>query len=435
MAPMLGVHYLQLEERAPVPSTRTEPPTRQSMTTEGGFLESWAQGYNVGSLVILILIVFCNYRSGILLHKLILFEVCSTSDLRKGLPANLQSIIYLFSQLVLALWHGTFIFVADPAYGWYLSSTATLLFISYQLHNAISWLKIRPFLPRYGSRIFIVTLLLVQPFWIAEAWSNFSYFNGLGSDVNVRMRPFEALLRDPWWIFTTWKLLSAIRKTYGFSIFALVRINMRFGVMLACMFISIAFLLTDVAVNAAHITTASGINPYWRFALVFKCASDTIFLDDFKSVLDGIIARKLSSAGGSTMRNGTHPGRETRETAYSSSLRGDPALVDCAPIVKPISGPPTETSGPGSRWIKPFYSFKSRNQKLSIPEIQLQREMQVTQSSGVRKHSGDSWHSEHGLLRTPAAVAYGPTHEPCVTASPLWKGSTGGFTDKRFESQ
>lgn len=38
-------------------------------------MEAWAQGYNVGSLVILILIVFCNYRSGILLHKLILLEV------------------------------------------------------------------------------------------------------------------------------------------------------------------------------------------------------------------------------------------------------------------------------------------------------------------------------------------------------------------------
>lgn len=45
------------------------------MTTEGGFLEAWAQGYNVGSLIVLILIVFCNYRSGIWLHKLILLEV------------------------------------------------------------------------------------------------------------------------------------------------------------------------------------------------------------------------------------------------------------------------------------------------------------------------------------------------------------------------
>jgi hypothetical protein len=45
------------------------------LSIEGGFLEAWAQGYNVGSLVILILIVFCNYRSGIWLHKLILLEV------------------------------------------------------------------------------------------------------------------------------------------------------------------------------------------------------------------------------------------------------------------------------------------------------------------------------------------------------------------------
>jgi hypothetical protein len=45
------------------------------MSMDDGFLEAWAQGYNVGSLIILILIVVCNYRSGIWLHKLILLEV------------------------------------------------------------------------------------------------------------------------------------------------------------------------------------------------------------------------------------------------------------------------------------------------------------------------------------------------------------------------
>jgi hypothetical protein len=68
--------FLAMDKRWPEPATtRTSPPTRASMTLEGGFLEAWAQGYNVGSLIILILIVFCNYRSGILLHKLILLEV------------------------------------------------------------------------------------------------------------------------------------------------------------------------------------------------------------------------------------------------------------------------------------------------------------------------------------------------------------------------
>ncbi|KAF2812609.1 uncharacterized protein BDZ99DRAFT_367374, partial [Mytilinidion resinicola] len=244
------------------------------LTLDGSILEAWAEGYNVGSLIILILIVFCNYRAKVMLHKLILLE------------------------LVLALWHGTFIFAQDPYYGWYLSATATLLFLSYFLHNIISWLKIRPFLPRWGSRVFIGTLIAVQPFWIVECWSNWEYFNGLGIRVNVSTRPWEALARDPWWIFTTWKLIDAIKKTYGFKIWGLIKISPRFGVMIGCMALSIVFLLTDVIVTALHITHNAGINPYWRFALVFKCASDTIFLDDFKSVLDDIVARSFSNTGG-----------------------------------------------------------------------------------------------------------------------------------------
>ncbi|EDU40878.1 conserved hypothetical protein [Pyrenophora tritici-repentis Pt-1C-BFP] len=288
------------------------------MTTEGGFLEAWAQGYNVGSLIILILLVFCNYRSGIRLHKLILLE------------------------LVLAIWHGTFIFVEDPRYGWYLSSTASLLFISYFLHNVVSWLKIRPFLPCWGSRLFIISLLCVQPFWVVEAWSNFAYFNQLkvGSKVNLRTRPWEALLRDPWWIFTTWKLMHSIKQTYAYSIWTLICINRRFGVMLACMLLSIAFLIADVVVSAAKITALSGINPYWRIALVFKCASDTIFLDDFKSVLDDIVARKFSSAG-DTVHRGSVPGTVTNRRLSRSPSRGE-EFIECSAL-EPISAPARRT--------------------------------------------------------------------------------------------
>lgn len=79
MAPLRCIDLLALQRRFPEPATtRTSPPTRVSLTIEGGFLEAWAQGYNVGSLIILILIVFCNYRSGIWLHKLILLEVLPT---------------------------------------------------------------------------------------------------------------------------------------------------------------------------------------------------------------------------------------------------------------------------------------------------------------------------------------------------------------------
>ncbi|KAF1829795.1 hypothetical protein BDW02DRAFT_133005 [Decorospora gaudefroyi] len=379
---MARIEMLALSKRLPEPvTTRTSPPTRESLTTEGGYLEAWAQGYNVGSLIILILIVFCNYRSGIWLHKLILLE------------------------LVLAIWHGTFIFIKDPSYGWYLSSTATLLFISYFLHNVVSWLKIRPFLPLWGSRVFIISLLCVQPFWVAEAWSNFEYFNSLGSDANVRMRPWEALLRDPWWIFTTWRLIHAIQKTYAFNLWALICINRRFGVMLACMLLSIVFLLTDVAVSAARVTANSGINPYWRFALVFKCASDTIFLDDFKSVLDDIVARKFSSVGDSARREslpGLSPGSRSRSR---STPRGED-FIECSTLERPEILPIHENDPyASSKSTRPRFSSPfSKSRKPKVPTIRV--EEPTIHASQAKNPDRQSWDSEGPVLPRPARTVY-----------------------------
>ena len=110
----------------------------------------------------------------------------------------------------------------------------------------------------------MVTLCLVQPYWIIEAYTNFEYFNGLGNTKNTSTRPWEALARDPWWIFTTVGLIYFIRRQYNFGVFELVRVNSRFGVMLLAMFLSIVFLFVDVVVSAIHLSKNSGINPYWR---------------------------------------------------------------------------------------------------------------------------------------------------------------------------
>ena len=48
---------------------------KASLSGSADILESWGEGYTVGSLVILMLIVVCNYRRRVLLHKLILLEV------------------------------------------------------------------------------------------------------------------------------------------------------------------------------------------------------------------------------------------------------------------------------------------------------------------------------------------------------------------------
>lgn len=273
------------------------------------------------------------------------------------------------TQLVLAIWHGTFIFFKDPFYGWYLSSTATLLFISYFVHNLVAWLKIRPFLPRWGSHVFIISLLCAQPFWIAESWSNFEYFNSLGSEANVRMRPWEALLRDPWWIFTTWMLVNSIKKTYGYKLWTLIQINSRFGVMLLCMTLSIIFLFTDVVVTAAKLTAKSGINPYWRFALVFKCASDTIFLDDFKSVLDDIVMRKYSTSTGNANRRNSVAKR-------SGSSPRNHSFMECSGLESPCQQPVlTTVTSKGSSTRKKFLSPIAWTRRESAPAIYVQDEL------------------------------------------------------------
>ena len=52
-------------------------------------LEAWAEGYMIGSLIILSCITLANMRRGVLLHKLILLEVSSTTLL--SLWANMQA--------------------------------------------------------------------------------------------------------------------------------------------------------------------------------------------------------------------------------------------------------------------------------------------------------------------------------------------------------
>lgn len=44
---------------------------------EGAIIEAWAQGYMIGSLIIMACVAFSNMRKGVLLHKLIVIEVRS----------------------------------------------------------------------------------------------------------------------------------------------------------------------------------------------------------------------------------------------------------------------------------------------------------------------------------------------------------------------
>lgn len=66
--------------------------------------------------------------------------------------------------------------------------------MSYTLHNVISWIKSKPFLGPKSSKFYISTIILVQPFWVVHAYTNFAYFNNFNK-LFLHTRPLEAIFR------------------------------------------------------------------------------------------------------------------------------------------------------------------------------------------------------------------------------------------------
>ncbi|KAH7125863.1 hypothetical protein EDB81DRAFT_872134 [Dactylonectria macrodidyma] len=249
---------------APLDASTESKPTDIGVIT----LESWSQGFMMGAVVIMIGMTLANMRR-VLLHRLILLELC------------------------LVLPNCVFIFFNPPVWGWYLSSTAILLISSWSLHNIVSWMKSRPFLETRGRRIYISTVAFAQLYWVLELYANFAYFNGGHGRLFNTTRPFEPLFRDPWWIFTTANLFWNIRYRYSLTLTQIVRISPRFAVLLFSMCLSIIFIILEV-LAVTPVFSIGGINPYWKFASVFKCFTDTVILDDFKSALDKLSHHRMN---------------------------------------------------------------------------------------------------------------------------------------------
>ena len=215
-----------------------------------------------------------------------------------------------------ALWHGT-VSVGEDSKGdlrcfymligftrRYLSSTAALLYCSYFLHNVVAWLKIKPFFseprsmfkPRTGkivSRVYLGTLACTIPLLVLQIFDNFRYFNNI-NNLYTRVRPYEPLMRDPWWIFTCITLFHVIRKCYGTGTLELIKRSPRFGILLAAIILAMIFTALDITASIVHnFGGVDGINPFWKLALVFKCLTDTIMLDDFKTELKRLGIRRL----------------------------------------------------------------------------------------------------------------------------------------------
>lgn len=61
------------------------------------------------------------------------------------------------------------------------------------------------------------------------------------------------------------------------------------------MFLSLAFIIVDICsvTGVFDQILPDGLNPFWKLAMVFKCLTDSIILDDFKTALDRVMRYKM----------------------------------------------------------------------------------------------------------------------------------------------
>lgn len=186
-------------------------------------------------------------------------------------------------------------------------------------------MKLRPFLNKTVSRIFIGTVILVIPYWITEIYANFAYFHNI-NNLFLKTRPWEALCRDPWWIAAAVFLIYNIKTKYDLTLVQIVRISPRFAVMLAAMFLSIAFIVLDVLSVTKVFSSAlpTGINPFWKLSFVFKCLTDSVVLDDFKTALDRLRAFKISRLGSFALDNADRRHKDHLDTVHDTNQWAEP---------------------------------------------------------------------------------------------------------------
>lgn len=271
-------------------------------------------------------------------------------------------------QLIFGYWQGFFMLFNPPIYAWWLSVGAVPLNISWVLHNVIAWMKLRPFLNKTVSRLFIGTIILSIPYWIVEIYANFAFFHNI-NNIFLRTRPWEALCRDPWWIAAAIFLIYNIVTKYDLTLVQIVRISPRFAVMLVAMLLSIAFIILDVlsVTEAFQSILPVGINPFWKLSFVFKCLTDSVVLDDFKTALDRLRAFKISRLGSFAVDNGDERNKEHQHVVFQANNWSDPPPPGTtATHLTPLGSPEGDYINP-DRWNKG--DPESNHVESSRPEV------------------------------------------------------------------
>lgn len=100
--------------------------------------------------------------------------------------------------------------------------------------------------------------------------------------------------RDPWWVFCCAVLFYVISKSYGMGVMKIIKRSPRFGILFIAIILALIFTALDIVASIhSFIGSTDGINPFWKLSLVFKCLTDAILLDDFKTELKRLGLRRM----------------------------------------------------------------------------------------------------------------------------------------------
>ena len=151
--------------------------------------------------------------------------------------------------------------------------------------------------------------------------------------------------------------MYAIKTKYDLSLVQIVRISPRFAVMLGAMFLSICFIILDVLSVTSSLKSSLpvGINPFWKLSFVFKCLTDSVVLDDFKTALDRLRAFKISRLGSFAIDGGDDRSRQHRDNVMNANSWAEPPSRGDRPM--PVGNLPAMPSPDGDyvqpRWDSP----------------------------------------------------------------------------------
>lgn len=115
--------------------------------------------------------------------------------------------------------------------------------------------------------------------------------------------------------------------------------------MLGAMLLSIIFIILDVLSVTSVLANSlpTGINPFWKLSFVFKCLTDSVVLDDFKTALDRLRAFKISRLGSfaadpEDSRSKDHHDRVNNFNNWGEPPKNDPIPINNLPAMPSPDG-------------------------------------------------------------------------------------------------